>query len=156
MPPRPSSRLPIPLSDLQPTTTTTDAAEAVDAITPLPDREVYIDPIAGHSNVTLPARPRRTHTLSELFDPSELPAGSTVRSPSGNLLSAEQAATREDRPMGIRERQEAIRRRVAEQRAQGFGNETTVVGDVRGKERRERQSTKGDKVKKAWSDCRCQ
>lgn len=62
--------------------------------------------------------------------------------------------------MGIRERQEAIRKRVAEQRAQGFANETTIVGDVKGKERREREgrgeSTKGDKVKKAWADCRCQ
>lgn len=42
--------------------------------------------------------------------------------------------------MGIKERQEAIRRKVAEQREKGFGNEVTIVGDAEGKGRREREA----------------
>jgi hypothetical protein len=128
------------------------AAEDTDAVTPLPHREVYIDPIAGHSNVTIPARPTRKHTISECFDLDDLEPGTQVRSPSGQLLSAEQVAVRADRPMGIRERQEIIRRKVAEQREKGFGNEVTVVGDAKGKEQREREQREqqqGQKGKKS-------
>lgn len=113
--------------------------EDADAITPLPSRQVYIDPIAGHSNVTIPAPPRRRHTYSECFDLDDIAPGSQIRSPSGHLLSAEQAAARPDRPIGIKERQEAIRRKVAEQREKGLGNQVTVVGDAERKERREQE-----------------
>lgn len=117
------------------------ATEDTDAISPLPhrDREVYIDPIAGHSNVTIPARPPRKHTYSECFDLDDLAPGTQIRSPSGQLLSAEELATRADRPMGIKERQEAIRRKVAEQREKGLGNEVTIVGDAKGKEQRDKE-----------------
>ncbi|GAB7331227.1 hypothetical protein MBLNU13_g02691t1 [Cladosporium sp. NU13] len=117
------------------------ATEDTDAVSPLPhrDREVYIDPIAGHSNVTIPARPSRKHTYSECFDLDDLAPGTQIRSPSGQLLSAEELATRADRPMGIKERQEAIRRKVAEQREKGLGNEVTIVGDAKGKEQRDKE-----------------
>jgi hypothetical protein len=120
---------------------TLNAAEDSDAITPLPQRQskIYIDPIAGHSNVTIPARPPRKHTYSELFDLDDLVPGFQVRSPSGNMLSADQVAARADRPVGIKERQEIIRRRVAEQREKELGNEVFVVGDAEGKERRDRE-----------------
>lgn len=117
---------------------TTVSVEDTDDITPLP-RVVYIDPVAGHSDVTIPARPARKHTYSECFDLDDLAPGTQVRSPSGQLLDAEQLASRVDRPMGIKERQEAIRRKVAEQREKGFGNEVTIVGDAKGKEQRERE-----------------
>lgn len=147
MPNRSSADAPIPVESEQPhhnhepATPTPTAVEDPDAITPLPRRrEVYIDPIAGHSNVTIPARPPRKHTFSELIDLDDLAPGAQVRSPSGQLLSAEELASRPDRPMGIKERQEAIRRKVAEQREKGFGNEVTIVGDAEGKERREREA----------------
>jgi hypothetical protein len=41
--------------------------------------------------------------------------------------------------MGIKERQEVIRRKVAEQREKGLGNEVTIVGDAKGKEQREKE-----------------
>jgi hypothetical protein len=143
-PNRSSADAPIPIETEQPPHNheppTRTAVEDPDAITPLPRRrEVYIDPIAGHSNVTIPARPPRKHTYSELIDLDDLAPGAQVRSPSGQLLSAEELASRPDRPMGIKERQEAIRRKVAEQREKGFGNEVTIVGDAKGKERRERE-----------------
>jgi hypothetical protein len=138
MPNRSSDDAPIPVETEQPHNHETTTA--VDAITPLlPGREVYIDPVAGHSNVTIPARPPRKHTYSELIDLDDLAPGAQVRSPSGQLLSAEELAGRPDRPMGIKERQEAIRRKVAEQREKGFGNEVTIVGDAKGKEMRERE-----------------
>jgi hypothetical protein len=147
MPNRSSADAPIPVESEQPhhnhepATPTPTAVEDPDAITPLPRRrEVYIDPIAGHSNVTIPARPPRKHTFSELIDLDDLAPGAQVRSPSGQLLSAEELASRPDRPMGIKERQEAIRRKVAEQREKGFGNEVTIVGDAEGKGRREREA----------------
>jgi hypothetical protein len=138
MPNRSSDDAPIPVETEQPHNHETTTA--VDAITPLlPGSEVYIDPVAGHSNVTIPARPPRKHTYSELIDLDDLAPGAQVRSPSGQLLSAEELAGRPDRPMGIKERQEAIRRKVAEQREKGFGNEVTIVGDAKGKEMRERE-----------------
>jgi hypothetical protein len=164
MPNRASDKIPV---SAEPEQHNDNETEDADAITPLPPSQVYIDPIAGHSNVTIPARPDRRHALSELFDIDELEPGFQVRSPSGNMLSAEQVALREDRPMGIRERQENIRRRVAEQR-QGLGNEVTIVGDVKGKEKREKElreqrerggGGKREKIKakaKALSGCRCQ
>lgn len=127
----------------------TTAAEDADAITPLPRRDVYIDPLSGHSNVTLPARAPRRHAYSECFDLDDMEPGGHIRSPSGNVLSAEQAASRADRPMGIKERQEAIRKKVAEQNKQRMGNETTIVGDARGKK------SKRERVK-AWFECHCQ
>jgi len=140
MPSRTSEEAPSPTDNEQTHNhKATMVAEDTDAVTPLPHREVYIDPIAGHSNVTIPARPPRKHTISELFDLDDLEPGTQVRSPSGQLLSAEQVAGRADRPMGMKERQEAIRRKVAEQREKGFGNEVTVVGDAKGKEQREKQ-----------------
>jgi hypothetical protein len=141
MPNRSSDDAPIPVETEQPHNhETTTAVEDIDAITPLlPRREVYIDPVAGHSNVTIPARPPRKHTYSELIDLDDLAPGAQVRSPSGQLLSVEELAGRPDRPMGIKERQEAIRRKVAEQREKGFGNEVTIVGDAKGKEMRERE-----------------
>lgn len=141
MPSRSSEDAPIPIESEQPHNQETNiAVEDTDAITPLPPRqEVYIDPIAGHSNVTIPARPPRKHTYSECFDLADLAPGTQIRSPSGQLLSAEELATREDRPMGIKERQEVIRRKVAEQREKGLGNEVTIVGDAKGKEQRERE-----------------
>lgn len=136
-----------------------NAAEDADAITPLPRRDVYIDPMSGHSNVTLPARAPRRHAYSECFDLDDMEPGGHIRSPSGNVLSAEQAASRADRPMGIRERQEAIRKKVAEQNQQRMGNEITIVGDARGKKQKVRQ----ERVKKskrervmAWFECHCQ
>lgn len=141
MPSRSSDDAPIPVeseSEHPHILETTNSVEDTDAITPLP-RAVYIDPVAGHSNVTIPARPPRKHTYSECFDLDDLAPGTQVRSPSGQLLDAEQLATRADRPMGIKERQEAIRRKVAEQREKGFGNEVTIVGDAKGKEQRERE-----------------
>jgi len=140
-PSRSSDDAPIPVESEQPhyNEATTTTVEDADAITPLPPRGIYIDPIAGHSNVTIPARPPRKHTMSELFDLDDLAPDTQVRSPSGQLLSAEQFASRADRPLGIKERQEAIRRKVAEQREKGFGNEVTLVGDAKGKEKRERE-----------------
>jgi hypothetical protein len=164
MPNRASDKIPV---TPEPEQRNDNETEDADAITPLPPSQVYIDPIAGHSNVTIPARPDRRHALSELFEIDELEPGFQVRSPSGNMLSAEQVALREDRPMGIRERQEKIRRRVAEQR-QGLGNEVTITGDAKGKEKREKelreQREKGENGKrekmkakaKALSGCRCQ
>ena len=150
MPTRSSTDAPIPTaSEEPPNHEAAMAAEDTDAITPLPHRQVYIDPIAGHSNVTLPARPPRKHTYSECFDLDDLAPGTQVRSPSGQLLSAEQLAGREDRPIGIRERQEAIRRKVAEQREKGFGNEVAIVGDAKGKEQREREQQQRLKGKKS-------
>jgi hypothetical protein len=160
MPNRASDKIPVSTENEQHSET-----EDVDAITPLPLSQVHIDPIAGHSNVTVPARRPRQHTLSELFDVDQMEPGSQVRSPSGNMLSAEQLAVREDRPMGIKERQENIRRKVAEQRQQGLGNEVTVTGDAKGKEKREREQReregngKREKIKakaKALAGCRCQ
>ena len=147
MPTRSSDEAPIPIESEQPDNhDATAATEDIDAISPLPRREVYIDSIAGHSNVTIPARPPRKHTYSECFDLADLAPGTQIRSPSGQLLSAEELATREDRPMGIKERQEAIRRKVAEQREKGLGNEVTIVGDAKGKEQRER----GQREKQEW------
>lgn len=148
MPSRSSDDAPIPIESEQPhNQEAAIAVEDTDAISPLPPRgEVYIDPIAGHSNVTIPARPPRKHTYSECFDLADLAPGTQIRSPSGQLLSAEELATREDRPMGIKERQEAIRRKVAEQREKGLGNEVTIVGDAKGKEQRER----GQREKQEW------
>ena len=142
MPSRSSDDAPIPIESEQPhNQEAATVVEDTDAITPLPPRRegVYIDPIAGHSNVTIPARPPRKHTYSECFDLADLAPGTQIRSPSGQLLSAEELATREDRPMGIKERQEAIRRKVAEQREKGLGNEVTIVGDAKGKEQREKE-----------------
>ena len=140
MPTRTSDEAPIPAGSEQTHKhEATMVAEDTDAVTSLPNREVYIDPIAGHSNVTIPARPTRKHTYSECFDLDDLAPGTQVRSPSGQMLSAEQVASRADRPMGIRERQETIRRKVAEQRQKGFGNEVTVVGDAKGKAQREKE-----------------
>jgi hypothetical protein len=140
MPTRTSDDAPIPIESEQPHRhEATTVAEDTDAITPLPQRAVYIDPVAGHSDVTIPARPARKHTYSECFDLDDLAPGTQVRSPSGQLLSAEQLASRTDRPMGIKERQEAIRRKVAEQREKGLGNQVTIVGDAKGKEKRERE-----------------
>ena len=142
MPSRSSDDAPIPIESEQPHNQEAPTTpEDTDAISPLPhrDREVYIDPVAGHSNVTIPARPPRKHTYSECFDLADLAPGTQIRSPSGQLLSAEELATRADRPMGIKERQEAIRRKVAEQREKGLGNEVTIVGDAKGKEKRERE-----------------
>lgn len=140
MPTRSSDEAPIPIESEQPHNhDATAATEDIDAISPLPRREIYIDSIAGHSNVTIPARPPRKHTYSECFDLDDLAPGTQIRSPSGQLLSAEELATRTDRPLGIKERQEAIRRKVAEQREKGLGNEVTIVGDAKGKEQRERE-----------------
>lgn len=122
-------------------TNATMANEDTDAITPLPRRQVRIDPVTGHSNVTTPARPTRKHTYSELFDLKDLAPGSQIRSPSGQMLSAEQAAERTDRPKGIEERQEAIRRKVDEHRRE-LGNEVTVIGDAKGKQKREKEKKK--------------
>lgn len=140
MPPRRSDEAPIPLESEQTQEhEAAMAAEDTDAVSPLPNSEVYIDPIAGHSNVTIPARPTRKHTYSELIDLDDLAPGTQIRSPSGQLLNAEQVASRPDRPMGIRERQETIRRKVAEQREKGLGNQVTIVGDAKGKEEREKE-----------------
>lgn len=138
----------------------TTAEEDTDAINPLPPRNIYIDPLSGHSNVTIPAHPPRRHAFSECFDLDDLEPGGHIRSPSGNILSAEQAATRADRPMGIKERQEAIRRKVAEQSQLRMGNETTVVGDAKakakaGKAKEEKKKTKKMGRLKAWLVCRC-
>ena len=142
MPSRSSNDAPIPIESEEPNNhEPTMATEDADAISPLPhrDREIYIDPIAGHSNITIPARPPRKHTYSECFDLDDLAPGTQIRSPSGQLLSAEEMITRADRPLGIKERQEAIRKKVAEQREKGLGNKVTIVGDAKGKERRERE-----------------
>lgn len=140
MPSRSSDDAPIPVESEQlHNNEITVATEDTDAITPLHPSKVYIDPIAGHSNVTIPAHPPRKHTMSELFDLDCLAPDTQVRSPSGQLLSAAEFASRADRPLGIKERQEAIRRKVAEQREKGFGNEVTIVGDAMGKEQSERK-----------------
>lgn len=163
MSPRRSDDAPIPIESEQVhNDDAAMAAEDTDAVTPLPNREVYIDPIAGHSNVTIPARPTRKHTYSECFDLDDLAPGTQIRSPSGHMLSAEQVASRADRPMGIRERQETIRRKVAEQRQKGLGNEVTIVGDAKGKaerekERREQQRRRakmsmGERLVAKWRD----
>lgn len=131
-------------------------AEETDAITALPPHEVYGSTWDGHSDVTRPARPPPRHTYSELFDLDDLELWERIRSPSGNYLSAEQAANRADRPMGIKERQEAIRRKVAEQSRQPMGNEITVVGDVRGKKGREKQERARKAKIKACFKCNCQ
>lgn len=154
------------------------ATEDVDAITPLPRRDVYTDPLTGHSNVTIPARPRHKHAFSECFDLDDIEPGGHVRSPSGNMLSAEQAALRLDRPLGIKERQQAIRQKVAEQNQVAMGNQVTVTGDVNGKKKQERdreaevrrrvkqimdyeddeneRELQGPEIGCGWCQCRCQ
>lgn len=131
--------------------------EGSDTITPLPScRDVYIDPLGGHSNVTIPTRPSHRHAYSECIDLDDLEPGGLIRSPSGNILSAEEAAIRADRPMGIKERQEAIKRKVAEQSQLRMGNETTVVGDAKGKKQRERAKMRKRAKVRACFACHCQ
>lgn len=117
-------------------------------------------PTKGHSNVSLPTRTPRKHAYSECFDLEDIssstsdtfgnnsdsaptssqntirsPSGSLlsgIRSPSGHMLTAQQAAGRSDRPRGVRERQEAIRRRLREERGR-------VEGEEREREARERE-----------------
>ena len=155
--------------------------ETTDLITPLPSSTARhstststhhlspytTSPTTGHSNVSLPARPPRKHTYSECFDLEDFasngthttsnirsPSGSLlseIRSPSGNFLSAEQAAARLDRPSGIRERQEAIRRKVREVRERerarveelGLGNSVVVVGGVQAEQGKGKGKGKG-------------
>lgn len=74
---------------------------------------VHIHATEGHSNVSRPPAPKRLNRLSELIDPMDLPAIGHVRSPSGDILGAEEYFARPSRPRSIRERQETIREKVA-------------------------------------------
>lgn len=143
-------------------------SEDPDAITPAPplpgqpmhNANVNVDPIKGHSNVTIPKPPPRKHRFSELIDLDTYSPDSQVRSPSGNLLSIAEAKAREDRPKSIKERQEAIRRKIAEKEQEiaahphPFGNETTVTGNAKKKDIKQEKKVKRDKrmrkVKKAF------
>lgn len=139
---RSSDKIPV---EPAPTPAQTMPSIDADAITPAPEP----------GSITRPAPPRHKHTFSELFDLSDIAAGDTVRSPSGNVLSAEQAAKREDRPRGIKERQETIRRRVKERRGSAFalGNRISIVGDVFGKEERAREDRKKRGRRFGWLLC---
>ncbi|EME48209.1 hypothetical protein DOTSEDRAFT_51429 [Dothistroma septosporum NZE10] len=76
---------------------------------------IHIDLLEGHSNVGRPMVREGRSNLSEIVNLSRaVCANGHIRSPSGNVLSAEQFMKREDRPMLMEERQEAIRRKVAE------------------------------------------
>jgi len=53
--------------------------------------------------------------LSDCIDPADINnRDSTVRSPSGNLLAIGKYLQRDDRPLSIRERQQKIKARLAE------------------------------------------
>ena len=65
-----------------------------------------------HATQRCPIPVSRKHTLEEILDPEDIPIGAHVRSPSGNLLSAQQFRERTDRPPCIRERQERILERT--------------------------------------------
>lgn len=76
------------------------------------NQAVRIDDTEGHSNVSRPPPPPRLRRLSELIDPEDINPNARVRSPSGNLLAAEEFLKHPDRPPSMRERQEIIRERV--------------------------------------------
>lgn len=129
-----------------------------------------IDPVTGHTNVTIPAPPPRRYSLSELEDLNKLPPDSTVRSPSGNLLSIAQAKLRGDRPLTIEQRQKEIKQKVAAQQAavrqaeaqkakaqkaeagegSGRGNQVEVIGNFGGKKHKEKGERRA-KLKQKWS-----
>lgn len=140
---RSSDKIPV---ETAPTPAQTMPSLDADAITPAPEPS---------SSITRPAPPRHKHTFSELFDLSDIAAGDTVRSPSGNVLSAEQAAKREDRPRGIKEGQETIRRRVKERRGSSFalGNRISIIGDAFGKEERAKEDSEKKGKRFGWLFC---
>ena len=89
---------------------------------------VEVHELDGHSNITRPPPPPRVRHLSELIDPMDIPANTHVRSPSGNVLDAEEWAAHPMRPRSLRERREEILRRVAEVNAAYRASEG--VGDA--------------------------
>ncbi|OQO14508.1 hypothetical protein B0A48_01386 [Cryoendolithus antarcticus] len=66
--------------------------------------------------ITTPAPPPQKHRLSALIDLDSVAADAQVRSPSGHLLTASEAKQRDDWPKSVRERKDAIRRKVSEVR----------------------------------------
>lgn len=76
---------------------------------------VSIDPLEGHSNVGRPMVREDRSNMTEILNLSQqVKAKGHVRSPSGNVLSADEFMARPDRPKLLEERQENIRRNVAE------------------------------------------
>ncbi|KAF7194092.1 hypothetical protein HII31_04613 [Pseudocercospora fuligena] len=88
---------------------------------------VSIHATDGHSDVSRPPMAARKHTLSEIFDPDEIPADGHVRSPSGNLLDAKQFREHPNRPLCMRERQERILQRTQTQRELGMASPTQIA-----------------------------
>nr|OQO29189.1 hypothetical protein B0A51_03821 [Rachicladosporium sp. CCFEE 5018] len=66
--------------------------------------------------ITLPSPAPTKHRLSALIDLDAVAGDAQVRSPSGHLLTASEAKERDDWPKSVRERKEAIRRKVSEVR----------------------------------------
>jgi hypothetical protein len=142
--------------------------EGPNGITTTPRRPVLVDAITGHSDVTIPAKPTRKHTFSELLELDSVGPHGTIKSPSGNDLNAEQLRLREDRPASIKERQEAIKRKVAERSAlskmDGMGNDVEIVGDSvpeevkKARKQREKANQKMERNRKLKDvlQCYCQ
>lgn len=78
----------------------------------------------------------RKNKLEEIIDPDEIPVGSHVRSPSGNLLNAQEFRDRSDRPPCMRERQQRIL-----ERTRTYGNLAEAAQAQNTKRRRKRQNT---------------
>ncbi|KAK6432395.1 hypothetical protein LTR95_011437 [Oleoguttula sp. CCFEE 5521] len=111
-----------------------------------PDAILPVEP-----TITLPAPPPQKHRLSALIDLDTLSQDAQVRSPSGHLLTASEAKQRDNWPKSVRERKEAIRRKVSEvrDREEGEGKgEREVFGhesEVSVGEANEELQVKGDR-----------
>ena len=151
----------VPLSPMTPVTPTTRAGRPLSSAPGELHFEVH--ELDGHSNVTRPTPPRALRHLSDLIDPADLAAGSHVRSPSGNMLTAAEFAAYPDRPMSLRERREAVMQRTAAasttqlatigeagtgegQAGNATGTTTTVTTP--------KENRKGG-MKAAWKSCFC-
>lgn len=128
---------PTPSKANRPSTSTSTTSE-------FPPR-VSVHATQGHSDVSRPPLAPRKHTLSEIFDPDEIPPDGHVRSPSGNLLDAKQFREYPGRPLcksqttlssraftkslklGMRERQERILQRTQTQYKFNVANPTQIA-----------------------------
>ncbi|KAK6431529.1 hypothetical protein LTR95_012312 [Oleoguttula sp. CCFEE 5521] len=78
------------------------------------DQDAILPVRPSSPEITLPSPPPTKHRLSALIDLDTLSQDAQVRSPSGHLLTATEAKQRDDWPKSVRERKEAIRRKVSE------------------------------------------